>query len=222
MVSANRIQVIAQLALGEWRVVGTTRACDAKSFQLIARAGALRASAGASLTPVNPVTAAVERAAVEAAVGPLFGAREREQGVAARDLSRAAVTVDAVSVARSGSGAWYYFEASKRLHDTRPPDAANDDGDVDPRGVVRVTVSGWLRGGGPITPAGTKSELHWDPVDERGRPQAQPGLVPLGVVNGAEPIWVMRQAVGERVSYLLYAVGASTVRMALAIPAVQC
>jgi hypothetical protein len=84
-------------------------------------------------------------------------------------------------------------------------------------------VSGWLRGGNPIAPVGTKSELHWDPVDERGLVDVPAGLVPLGVaVNGPEPVWVMRRVIGDRVSYLLYAVGASTVRLALTVPAVTC
>jgi hypothetical protein len=224
VVSANRTQVVAQLALGQWSVVGAARACEASAFKLTARQGSLRGTAGITLTPVRSVTAAAERTAIEAAIGPLFASREGEQRVDVRDLSRVPVTVDAVYAARPAStGVLYYFEASKRLHDAGPPADADADGDVDPRGIVRVTVSGWLRGGDPIAAVGTKSELHWDPVDERGQADVPPGLVPLGVaVNGPEPVWVMRRAIGERVSYLLYAVGASTVRLALTVPAVTC
>jgi len=224
VVAANRTQIIAQLALGQWSVVGAARACDAAAFRLTAREGALRTTAGVSLTPVRGVTAAADRTAVETAIGSLFASRAGEQRVDARDLSRVPVTVDAMYAARPGpTGILYYFEASKRLHDAGPPTDTDADGDVDPRGIVRVTVSGWLRGGDPIATVGTKSELHWDPVDERGLVNTLPGLVPLGVaVNGQEPVWVMRRAIGERVSYLLYAVGASTVRLALTVPAVSC
>ena len=221
VVAGNSTQVIAQVALGQWSVVGAARACNASAFKLAVRDGTVRATAGLVLVPVRSVAAA-NRAPLDAAIGPLFAARAREQRIDEQNLSRAPLSVDALYAATSPAGVAYYFEASKRLHDTAPPaDAAADD-DPDPRGVVRVTVSGWLRDRGGIEPAGTKSELHWDPVDDRGRSAMAPGLVPLGVVGGAEPIWVMRRAVGDRVSYLLYAVHATAVRLLLTVPALSC
>ena len=222
VVSANRTQVIAQLGLGQWGVVGMARACDAAPFRFAARDGTLRATAGIVLTPARSVTA-TERPAIDAVINQVFATREREQRLDARDLARASVAVDAVYGARSTAGTVYYFEAAKRLHDAAPAADADADGEVDPRGIVRVTVSGWLHGGDRMVPAGTKSELHWDPVDERGRASAQPGLVPLGIVSGgAEPVWVMHRTIGDRVSYLLYAVGVSSVRLLLTVPAVNC
>ena len=222
VVSGGKTQVIAQLGPGPWSVVGAARACDRSAFRLTASQGSLRATAGVTLLPLRAATA-TERVAIETAIAPLFARREREQGVEPKDLARAPLTIDAIHTVRSGADAWFYFEASKRLHDARPPDQPDSNGEVDPRGVVRVTVSGWLRGGDEVAPAGTKSELHWDPVDEPGQAATLPGLVPLGVaINGAGPLWVMRRVVGERVSYLLYVVGTSTVRLALTVPAVSC
>jgi hypothetical protein len=223
VVSGNRTQAIARFALGQWQVVGDAHACDAAGFRFTARQGSLRATAGVALMPVRPVTAAPERAAVDAIITPLFATREREQRVDARDLARAPVSVDVMSAAASPAGVLYYFEASKRLHDAGPPADADADGEVDPRGIVRVTVSGWLRSGARIAPVGTKSELHWDPLDDRGRARPGPDLEPLGIAaNGAEPLWVMQRTIGDRVSYLLYAVGESSIRLVLTVPAVSC
>ena len=219
VVAANKAQVIAQFGPGQWSVVGAARACDASAFKLTAREGSLRATAGIALTPLRAVSAA-ERAAIQTAIVPLFATREREQGVDPKDLARAPLTIDTIHAARSGPDARFYFEASKRLHDVRPPDRTASNDDVDPRGVVRVTVSGWLRGEHAFVPVGTKSELHWDPADEQSPATPSLDLVPLGVaVNGTEPVWVMRRTIGDRVSYLLYAVGPSAVRLLMTVPA---
>jgi hypothetical protein len=147
---------------------------------------------------------------------PLFERREREHGLSAATLARLPVTIDRAF--RSGSGATvsYYFEASKRIPD------AGETPEEDPRGVVRLTVSGWLRDrDGRLAPAGSKGELHWDPLDD-APVSVWEGLWPLGAFrHNGQQIWVMHERVGTRDSFTLYALS-DTVRPLLTQEAAAC
>jgi hypothetical protein len=125
------------------------------------------------------------------------------------------MTLDWVYASSRGGRVFsYYFEASKRV-----PDAGNTP-EEDPQGVVRVAVSGWLRATatGP-TISGTRSELHWEPVDLQ---HTRPGLMPLGVLrHGNEQIWVMEGHLGVRGRFTLYALG-DTVRTVATVDAASC
>jgi hypothetical protein len=154
---------------------------------------------------------------VAAVVTPLFERRAREHGVNVSTLARVPMTIDSLYAMESASERVYYFEASKRVPD------AGDTPIEDPKGIVRVSVSGWLRDmRDRVVPAGTKSELHWEPADERA-PAARPALTPLGVVrHGNESIWVLKGQTGTKDTFSLYALGPRAVRTMFTAAAAAC
>ena len=147
---------------------------------------------------VRRLTALSDKAAVEADVARVFSQREKEQRVSAANLAKARFSIDFLYVAGEGTARQYYFEASKTI-----PDAS---------ALLRVVVSGWLRGDA-VQPRslGSKGELHWIetvPEDPDGEhpvipdppviPEPTAALVPQGVfTTAAEHVWVMRRAVGN-------------------------
>jgi hypothetical protein len=146
--------------------------------------------------PVRRLTALADHAAVEPDVARVFAQREKEQRVSAASLAKARLTVDFLYAAGEGVARMYYYEASKTI-----PDA---------EGLLRVSVSGWLRGDGQPRSLGSKSELQWieradDPdADKEIIPNPAPipdptaALLPQGVLwNATGQIWVMRRAVGN-------------------------
>ena len=172
----------------------------------------------AQLEPMTRITeVSREWPSVSAAVGPLFERRAPDHGVSTSTLARLPLTIDVLyATARAGETV-YYFEASKRV-----PDAGNTPIE-DPKGIVRVSVSGWLRNTGDrVVPAGTKGELHWEPADERAF-VPRPALTPLGVVrHGDESIWVMKVQDGARDTFALYALGPQAVRTLFTASAAAC
>jgi hypothetical protein len=171
--------------------------------------------------PIEPMTLVTDASAqwmrITSAVAPLFERRAAEHGVSASTFDKVPLRIDWVYAVGSGSGRAYYFEASKRV-----PDAGNTPAE-DPKGIVRVAVSGWLRSmGEQLVPAGTKSALHWEPADERPGSR-RPSLLPLGVLRqGDERIWVMNGQTGVRETFTLYAAGTSAVRTLLTVDASAC
>jgi hypothetical protein len=152
---------------------------------------------------------------IAAAAHALFERREREHGVSSSAFARVPMTLDrAYEGGRSSTS--YYFEASKRVFD------AGGTPEEDPKGIVRITVSGWLReADGRLVPAGTKGELYWDPVDEHV-PVPESALAPIGVLrHDSNQIWVMNGHTGVRDSFTLYALGA-TVRPLSSTDAAAC
>jgi len=122
--------------------------------------------------------------------------REKEQHVSAANLAKARVSIDFLYAAGEGAARMYYYEASKTI--------------LDAEGLLRVSVSGWLRGDGGLPRSlGSKSELQWielaeDPGGDREIPEPAPipdpkaSLVPQGVLGTAgEHVWVMRRAIGN-------------------------
>jgi hypothetical protein len=169
--------------------------------------------------PVRRVTgAANEWQPLAAAAERLFARREADHGVSTAALARVPVTMDrvyAVGPAREGDA--YYFEASKRI-----PDAGNTP-EEDPKGIVRIIVSGWLvRDGSRLLPAGSKGELMWEPDDSRPSETA-PALIPLGVIRqGADRLWVMQAPRADRDRFTIYAVGRDTTRTVLSVDSGAC
>jgi hypothetical protein len=150
------------------------------------------------------------------AAAPLFDLRARDHGVSPSTLARVPMTMDVLyGATRRGEAPVYYFETSKRV-----PDAGNTP-EEDPKGIVRIAVSGWLRdAGGSLVPAGAKGELHWEPADA---PVAGPGLMPLAVLRHEdEAIWVMAGRMGVRHTFTLYSVGTSAIRTLFSIDAAAC
>jgi hypothetical protein len=146
--------------------------------------------------PVRRLTALHDKAVVEADIARVFAQREKEQRVSAANLAKARVSIDFVYAAGEGTARQYYYEASKTI--------------LDAEGLLRVSVSGWLRGDGGLPRSlGSKSELQWielaeDPGADREIPEPAPipdpmaSLVPQGVLATAgEHIWVMRRAIGN-------------------------
>jgi hypothetical protein len=168
----------------------------------LAVAGQAETIALAQLTSRSPAWTAAAPA-----VAAVFERRAAGTGVSSSTLARVPLTLDALYAAGTGAAAVYYFEASKRV-----PDAGNTP-EEDPKGIVRVSVSGWLRHEGDrLVPAGTKNELHWEPDDD-GVGAPAPTLIPLGVVRQRnEAVWVMADTMGTRRRITLYALGADTVR----------
>jgi len=156
--------------------------------------------------------------AVTAAVSPLFERRAERQGVASSALARVPMTIDWLVAAASGAAPpTFYFEASKRI-----PDAGGTPSE-DPKGIVRISVIGWLRTvNDNVVPAGTKSELSWEPED-RSSVSGGPGLLPLGVLRvGDDRVWVMKSRVGTRDTFTLYGVRGSIARALLTVDAAAC
>jgi hypothetical protein len=147
--------------------------------------------------PVRRLTALTDHALVEQDVARVFAQREKEQRVSPANLAKARVSIDFLYAAGDGIARMYYYEASKTIHDAE--------------GLLRVSVSGWLRGDGRLPRSlGSKSELQWlelaeDPdADKEIIPNPAPvpdptaALLPQGVLwNAAGQTWVMRRAVGN-------------------------
>jgi len=161
--------------------------------------------------PVRRLTALTDKAPVEADIARVFAQREKEQRVSAANLANAHVSIDFLYAAGDGPARRYYYEASKTI--------------LDAEGLLRVSVSGWLRGDGRLPRSlGSKSELQWlelaeDPGGDREIPEpaAIPdpvaSLVPQGVLAGATgQVWVMRRAIGNG-PLLVYEVGAGPVSL---------
>ena len=150
-----------------------------------------------------------------AALSSLFERAARTNGVSQPVLARVSPVIDAMYASDVASTASYYVEASKRV-----PDAGNTPVE-DPRGVVRVMITGWFRPDGQkLVPAATKAELQWEPADARLAPAS---LTPRAVLS--EPtrdLWVMEAATGDQKSFALYAVSRSAVRMLESVGAAGC
>jgi hypothetical protein len=153
-----------------------------------------------------------ERRQLEPVVRRLFEARERQESVSASALASVPLSIDAIfSSVPASSPQIYYFRASKTIPDSRGDVDADDDGEVDPKGDLRLDVTGFLRGEGELTSLGTNAALSWEQVDDR--PQAgtrRSELTPIGVVRmpGAR-IWVMQGRAGDSTWYSLYEIGAA-------------
>jgi hypothetical protein len=156
------------------------------------------------------------RSAAIAALPPLFERAARSNGVSASVLARIAPVIDSMYVSDIAASARYYVEASKRI-----PDAGNTPLE-DPRGVVRVVLTGWFRAdGGTLVPAATKAELQWEPADARAA--SATSLTPRAALSeSARDLWVMEAAAGDRLSYALYAVSRNSVRVLVSVDAAQC
>ena len=127
----------------------------------------------------------------------MFAQREKDQRVSAANLASARMSIDFLYAAGDGPARMYYYEASKTI-----PDA---------EGLLRVSVSGWLRGDtAQPRSLGSKSELQWieraeDPdADKEIIPNPAPipspaaALLPQGVLrNATGQVWVMRRAIGN-------------------------
>ena len=147
--------------------------------------------------PVRRLMALNDKALVEADIAKVFAQREKEQRVSAANLAKARISIDFLYAAGEGSARMYYYEASKTI-----PDAET---------LLRVSVSGWLRGDGRLPRSlGSKSELQWIELvpESDGAPELIPepapipdpvaSLVPQGVLwDAAGQIWVMRRAIGN-------------------------
>jgi hypothetical protein len=161
--------------------------------------------------------AAKEWKSIATAVTAQFERRAKTAGVSAASLAGVPMTVDWVFAAGSGAEApTYYFEASKRIPD------AGDTPLEDPKGIVNVIVSGWLREEDErFVPAGTKVELLWTPEDDVTT--ERPGLVPLGVLRqGNDRVWVMAARIGMRERFTLYGAGDGIVRALVTVDAAAC
>ncbi len=162
--------------------------------------------------PVRRLTAIRDTAIVAPDIGRVFAQREKEQRISPASLAAARLSIDFLYTAGEGMAQMYYYEASKTI-----PDA---------EGLLRVSVSGWLRGDGAAPRSlGSKSELQWLELSDSADgeppvipepaplPDAAAALVPLGVLGHAGGhVWVMRRAIGNG-TVLVYDVGPAGVRL---------
>lgn len=209
------------------------RATAAAIALLVAAASASAQSPPAAATPawvacaggaanhtvhsIRRLLALNDKAVVEADVARVFAQREKEQRVSPTNLAKARLSIDFLYAAGDGPARQYYYEASKTI-----PDA---------EGLLRVAVSGWLRGdGGQPRSLGSKSELLWieladDPGDDLELipnptpiPDPTASLLPVGALgHAAGHVWVMRRAIGSS-PMLVYDVGPGGVRLRPAAP----
>lgn len=216
LVRDGRPAVVAHWSGAQWTEPVAGLRCPAALPSAWQRLGELWIAPGLKAEAPQPIGRG-DRAwpAVESAVGRVFAAREREQRLSEANISLVPMTLDAVFRAGDPASGSYYFEASKRIEDALPPPPAPAGEDVDPRGVLRIAVTGWLRADGArMQAAATKGELHWEQVDGRGQAALRPAYVPLAVLStGPLPVWVMRAPAGPRSHLALYEVGPSHARV---------
>jgi hypothetical protein len=207
-------QVIARFDGGRWVKTADVLQCahegDAERVVVTGTAGAEMAQ---RVAPTADGWKALEQVIVR-----VFEQRQREHALVARNLTGVPIQIDSVYAApdRDALAAVYYFEASRRVPD---PGTAPEE---DPKGTLRVAVSGWLHHhrGGSVTALGSKSDLGWE-QDRSGdsRPVRGPDLTPLGVVaHDSGWIWVMKGRAGDIGWVTAYLVRESGVRT-LADPA---
>lgn len=175
----------------------------------------VQCAGGAASHPVHAIRRLLslnDKTLVEADVARVFAQREKEQRISPTSLAKARLSIDFLYAAGDGPARQYYYEASKTI-----PDA---------EGLLRVSVSGWLRGdGGQPRSLGSKSELVWieladDPGDDLELipnpapiPDPTASLLPVGVLgHAAGHAWVMRRAIGTG-ALLVYDVGPGGVRL---------
>ena len=188
-----------------WLVCGAEALADAERF----------------VHPVRRLTALADHAAVEQDIASVFAQREKEQRVSTANLAKARLSIDFLYAAGDGPARMYYYEASKTI-----PDA---------EGLLRVSVSGWLRGGqAQPRSLGSKSELQWleradDPDADKEIipnpatiPNPTAALLPQGVLwNATGQVWVMRRAIGNG-PLLVYEVSPGRVVLRPKSPAKAC
>jgi len=197
---------------------GTMVLASVASADAVEASVGVATSAAAPVMPVRPVIRS-SRAwnAADSALAPLFANGAHKNGVSPLVLARVAAVIDVMYVSDNSGAPVYYLESSKRV-----PDAGGTPQE-DPKGVVRLALSGWFRADGQrLVPAATKTELHWEAVEPR-RTAAAPMLEPLAVLREpARDLWVMESDVAGRKSYALYAVTQSAVRVLVSTQAAQC
>ena len=110
----------------------------------------------------------------------------------------------------------YFFSASKTIPDSRGDVDLDDDGEVDPRGDLRIDASGWLhRDGARLLSIGINTTLSWEQVNDRPSDGGtrRTRFLPLGIVSTADArVWVLQSRAGDSTWYTLYDVGATAVR----------
>lgn len=160
--------------------------------------------------------------AVQPVIARVFAQRQGEHRLSASNVTSVPITFDWLYAApgQDGFDPVFYFEASRRIPD---PGTAPDD---DPRGTLRVAVSGWLavEADGAIVPLGSKSELRWEQETDAGAAaQNFPDSMPLGIVrHGAQTVWVMEMRIGTILRFTLYEPGSTGVRKLFEAAAVRC
>jgi hypothetical protein len=150
---------------------------------------------------------------LEPVVRRLFETRARQESVSASALASVALSIDALFTSAAGSSPQiYYFRASKTIPDSRGDVDADDDGEVDPRGDLRLDVTGWLQRESEVSSLGTNAALSWEQVDDRPRAGTRRSeLTPIGIVHMASArIWIMQGRAGDGIWYTLYDVGAAS------------
>jgi hypothetical protein len=233
-IAALPVAVVASVALAQSPPVVVT-VHDGRGEHLIARRSAtgwvaagqcspagdtLTVSAGAVPvdTPRRVLADGAEWRPLEAAILSVFDQRQREHRLTSSNVAGTGPTIDWVYAQSDGGATFYYFEVSRRIPD---PGTAPEE---DPKGTLRVAISGWLHAGasGGLRPIGSKSELRWE-QDGTGPETPRPDLRPLGVIRYREQrIWVMHSQIGTRGRYTLYDVGPETVDRLFDVAAEIC
>ncbi len=199
---------LARMAEGRWTTTAAVVACTTEGSveRVIVTGGTI------AQVPRRIAAGGDEWPAIDAAIAREFSRRQRELAIAEANLARVPIDIDGVFGVHQGEpGAdigTYYFEASRRVPD---PGTAPDD---DPKGTLRVAVSGWLhRQGGAVAAIGSKSELGWEEDRPDTAAARRPDLLPLAVLpHAAGWVWVMKGAAGSIRWISAYEVGASGVR----------
>lgn len=175
-------------------------------------------SGGAAVEAVRRVqTGSAEWRNLEPVVKELFETRERQENVSAAALESVPLAIDAIfTPTRASTPQIYYFRSSKTIPDSRGDVDADDDGEVDPKGDLRIDVTGWLQSAGVVTSLGTNAMLSWEQVQDRpeGVETRRSTITPIGLVRlGDTRVWVLQGRAGEITWYTLYDVGGKGVHM---------
>jgi hypothetical protein len=177
------------------------------------------ASEGLAVEPIRHVPiGGAEWRQLEPRIKQLFDERAKRENVTAAALASVPLRIEAiVTPVRVAPSQTYFFVSSRTIPDSRADVDMDADGEVDPKGELRVDVSGWLgRVDAAVTSIGTSSTLSWEQVDDRpaGATARRSDLTPIAIVRaGASRAWLMQGRAGAARWYVMYQVGDAGVRL---------
>jgi len=213
----DRLRPVARFDGARWS--GTCESPARRGNAIKGRSPLAVASGGLAVEPIRHVPmGGAEWRQLEPRIRQLFDDRARRENVTAAALRSVPLRIEAiVTPVRVAPSQPYFFVSSRTIPDSRTDVDMDADGEVDPKGELRVDVTGWLgRDDAGVTPLGTNSTLSWEQVDDRpaGAAARQSQLTPIAIVRaGASRAWLLQGRTGGARWYEMYQVGDAGVRL---------
>jgi hypothetical protein len=213
----DRLRPVARFDGARWAAT-----CDAPARRgnpIKGRSPRAVTSDGLAVEPIRHVPmGGPEWRQLEPRIKQLFDDRARRENVTAAALKSVPLRIEAiVTPVRVAPSQTYFFVSSRTIPDSRTDVDMDADGEVDPKGELRVDVTGWLgRGDAEVTSIGTNSTLSWEQVGDRPASASarRSDLTPIAIVRaGAARAWLMQGRAGAARWYEMYQVGDAGVRL---------